>query len=142
MADRTTPVTMTLAARNLACSSLNNPQELINIHKGYWANQNNNRGAGGILSPSERASVTNNSARGMYSALGCGSTLCQISGDGDTVTCALPRGIDPSWNTTRDCGENCHLELNRLSKIFKPKNVLIRNKQHYEKVKKNLKNSY
>lgn len=113
-----TPVTMTLAARNLACSSLNNPQELINIHKGYWANQNNNRGAGGMLSPSERASVTNNSARGMYSALGCGSTLCQISGDGDTVTCALPRGIDPSWHTTRDCGENCHLELNRLSKIL------------------------
>jgi hypothetical protein len=112
------PTTMNLGARNMACASLNNPQELINIHKGYWTNATHNRGSGVMNSPNERASVTNSSARGMYTALGCRSTLCQISGDGDKVTCALPRGIDPSWHTTNDCGEKCHLELNRLSKIL------------------------
>ncbi len=37
-------------------------------------------------------------------------------------------------------GNNNYKKLIKQAKIFKPKNVLIRNKQHYEKVKKNLKN--
>ena len=36
---------------------------------------------------------------------------------------------------------NNHKKLIKQAKIFKPKNVLIRNELHYEKVKKSLKNS-